>query len=175
MITYKIEGIKEMIDSIKSDSWIDGDRIDKVVQKASLEFKNYLKAAYTKHMVTGALVDSIETFRRTRKGVKDPFFTYYVGPRYTAGGKGLRVSYGGNAAHLLEYGTVDRYRANLKEGGVGKKQGFRQVYGAKISTGKMPAFGIIRTTVDKYGMSLQTQIGVNVVKELIDMSKNIAS
>jgi hypothetical protein len=153
MISLKVEGLDNLIKSLTSDQWLDDKEVDKVVKSAADPFVKALKANYAKHEKTGALINSIEAFRRTRRGVSDPFFTYYIGPRYTAG-SGLRVSYGGNAAHLLEFGTVERFRANTKMGGMGKtlkgkSTGLKGVYGAKIDTGRMPAFGIIRRTKDE--------------------------
>ena len=56
---------------------------------------------------------------------------------------------------MLEYGTVERFRANSKSGGVGKtlkgkKTGLRGVYGAKISTGRVRSYGVIRRAYDEY-------------------------
>jgi hypothetical protein len=107
-------------------------------------------------------------FRRNRaKG--EPYFTYFVGPRYT--GASSLYSYGGNAAHLLEYGTVERYRANTKLGGVGKRvkgksTGIKGVYGAKISTGFVKPHGIIRAAVDST-KDRCTQIMTSGINELI--------
>ena len=152
MISLKVEGLDNLIKSLTSEQWLDDKEVDNVVKSAADPFVKALKANYAKHEKTGALINSIEAFRRTRRGVSDPFFTYYIGPRYTAG-SGLRVSYGGNAAHLLEFGTVERYRANSKLGGVGKRvkgksTGIKGVYGAKISTGKVNPYGVIRKAVD---------------------------
>jgi hypothetical protein len=60
---------------------------------------NRIKENYAKegHKITGRLINSIEAFKRNRKGADDPYFTYYIGPRYGAGG--------GNHAHFLEYGV----------------------------------------------------------------------
>ena len=152
MITIKIEGLNEVINKFKDDVFISPNEYDSIVKKAAEPLVNKIKSNYIArgHKKTGALVNSIEAFQRKRKGKRDPFFTYYVGPRYTSS-KGL-FSYGGNAAHLLEYGTAERYRANVKAGGVGKKQGLKSVYGAKLSTGKInkPTIGVIRQSYDEY-------------------------
>lgn len=152
MITIKIEGLNEVINKFKDDVFISPNEYDNIVKKAAEPLVNKIKSNYIArgHKKTGALVNSIEAFQRKRKGKRDPFFTYYVGPRYTSS-KGL-FSYGGNAAHLLEYGTAERYRANVKAGGVGKKQGLKSVYGAKLSTGKVdkPTIGVIRQSYDEY-------------------------
>lgn len=151
MISLKITGIDELIQNLAKTEWLDAKEVDAVVHSASAPLVKAIKAGYSKHTKTGALANSVEAFKRTRrKG--EPYFTYYVGPRYTTG-SGLRISYGGNAAHLLEFGTVERFKANVKAGGLGKtsnktKTGLSGVYGAKISTGKVPAFGIIRQATD---------------------------
>lgn len=53
---------------------------------------------------------------------------------------------GGNLAHILEYGTVERFRANKKAGGVRTSGG--RIYGATSSTGMVKPMGIIRRTYD---------------------------
>lgn len=146
MIKFKISGIREIVEGIQVlDSGLPHSEIDAAVKESSLEVVRQLKANYEPHRNTGALIASISTFQRKRKGNADPYYTYYVGPRY-GGGKN-QFSYGGNAAHLLEWGTVDRYRANKKQGGVSLGKG-RQ-YGAKSSTGKVAPLGIIRRTFDE--------------------------
>ena len=164
MITIKIEGLNEVINKFKDDVFISPNEYDSIVKKAAEPLVNKIKSNYIArgHKKTGALVNSIEAFQRKRKGKRDPFFTYYVGPRYTSG-RSL-FSYGGNAAHLLEYGTAERYRANVKAGGVGKKQGLKSVYGAKLSTGKVnkPTIGVIRQSYDEY-----KGIGIAFIKSQI--------
>lgn len=153
MINIKIEGLEATINELKGFAFINDNELDNIVRKAAQPLVNRIKQNYISrgHKKTGALVNSIESFQRKRKGKSDPFYTYYVGPRYTSGKYGL-VSYGGNAAHLLEYGTAERYRANVKAGGVGKKQGVSKIYGAKFSTGKVkkPTIGVLRQSKDEY-------------------------
>lgn len=162
MITFKIEGINELIAKFKGESFIPANEIDKIVREAAEPLVNRVKNNYLAagHKKTGALINSIEAFQRKRKGKTDPFFTYYVGPRYTSG-RGL-FSMGGNAAHLLEYGTAERYRANVSKGGVGKKQGLKGVYGAKSSTGKIVGTGVLRKSYDEY-----KGIGTSILKAKI--------
>lgn len=140
----------KLIQSLANTDWLNPSDVDKVVKEAAQPMVSAIKAGYAPYTKTGALKDSVMAFRRNRKK-GEPYFTYYVGPRYT-GGSSL-FSYGGNAAHLLEFGTVERFRANTKLGGVGKKvkgksTGIKGVYGAKISTGKVQPMGIIRQAVD---------------------------
>lgn len=157
MITIKIEGLNEVINKFKDDVFILPNEYDSIIKKAAEPLVNKIKSNYIArgHKKTGALVNSIEAFQRKRKGKRDPFFTYYVGPRYTSS-KSL-FSYGGNAAHLLEYGTAERHRANVKAGGVGKtfrgkSTGLKGVYGEKLDTGKIdkPTIGVIRQSYDEY-------------------------
>lgn len=150
MISMKIQGMDKTIQMLSRTEWLDPSEIDKVVRSAAQPMVEAIKAGYGTHTKTGALRDSVMAFRRNRKK-GEPYFTYFVGPRYT--GSSSLYSYGGNAAHLLEYGTVERYRANTKLGGVGKRvkgksTGIKGVYGAKISTGQVKAYGVIRAAVD---------------------------
>jgi len=153
MISIKIEGLDATINELKAFAFINDKELDNIVKRAAEPLVQKIKSNYIArgHKKTGALVNSIEAFQRKRKGKSDPFYTYYVGPRYTSGRYGL-ISYGGNAAHLLEYGTADRYRANVKAGGVGKKQGLSKVYGSRFSTGKIkkPTIGVLRQSKDEY-------------------------
>ena len=138
------------IQMLSRTEWLEPTEIDKVIRSAAQPMVDAIKAGYGANTKTGALRDSVMAFRRNRaKG--EPYFTYFVGPRYT--GSASLYSYGGNAAHLLEYGTVERFRANTKLGGVGKRvkgksTGIKGVYGAKISTGRVKPYGVIRAAVD---------------------------
>jgi hypothetical protein len=146
----KIQGMDKTIQMLSRTEWLEPTEIDKVIRSAAQPMVEAIKAGYRANTKTGALRDSVMAFRRNRaKG--EPYFTYFVGPRYT--GSASLYSYGGNAAHLLEYGTVERFRANTKLGGVGKRvkgksTGIKGVYGAKISTGFVKPHGIIRAAVD---------------------------
>ncbi len=169
MITIKIDGLTETINKLKAENFMPDREIEKIVERAAQPLVERIKSNYLArgHKKTGALINSIEAFKRKRKGKNDPYYTYYVGPRYT-GGKSL-FSYGGNAAHLLEYGTAERYRANVKAGGVGKtlkgkSTGLKGVYGAKLDTGFIPkpTVGVIRQSYDEY-----KQAGIEFMKAQI--------
>jgi hypothetical protein len=174
MINIKIEGLEDTINKIKSIAFINDSELDGIVKKAALPLVQKIKQNYISrgHKKTGALVNSIEAFQRKRKGRNDPYFTYYVGPRYT-GGKNSLFSYGGNAAHLLEYGTAERYRANVKAGGVGRSQGLSKVYGAKFSTGKVmkPTIGVLRQSEDEYSNAGKAFLKAQVTSLLMDKAK----
>ncbi len=167
-ISMVIKGMDKTIQMLSRTEWLEPTDIDKVIRSAAQPMVDAIKAGYGKHTKTGALRDSVMAFRRNRaKG--EPYFTYFVGPRYT--GASSLYSYGGNAAHLLEYGTVERYRANTKLGGVGKRvkgksTGIKGVYGAKISTGFVKPHGIIRAAVDST-KDRCTQIMTSGINELI--------
>ncbi len=104
MISMKIQGMDKTIQMLSRTEWLNPTDIDKVVRNAAQPMVNAIKAGYdAKHTKTGALRDSVMAFRRNRKK-GEPYFTYFVGPRYT-GGRYSLFSYGGNAAHLLEFGT----------------------------------------------------------------------
>jgi len=176
MINFKIEGFDDVINNL-SKFELDRREIYKVVQKASQGMVDTIKQNYIAagHDKTGALVDSIEMYKRKEDG---KFYSYYVGPRYTAGGKlGSKavISYGGNAAHLLEYGTKIRYSANRPLGGVFLKiGGIGKVYGAKINRGQIlpPTIGVIRKSYDEFKPKGEDVLmaGVNEIinKELIE-------
>lgn len=156
------------IQMLSRTEWLEPSEIDKVIRSAAQPMVEAIKAGYGANTKTGALRDSVMAFRRNRaKG--EPYFTYFVGPRYT--GSASLYSYGGNAAHLLEYGTVERYRANTKLGGVGKRvkgksTGIKGVYGAKISTGRVKPYGVIRAAVDSTKEN-SIQIMTSGINELI--------
>lgn len=156
------------IQMLSRTEWLEPTEIDKVIRSAAQPMVEAIKAGYGANTKTGALRDSVMAFRRNRaKG--EPYFTYFVGPRYT--GSASLYSYGGNAAHLLEYGTVERYRANTKLGGIGKRvkgksTGIKGVYGAKISTGFVKPYGVIRAAVDSTKEN-SIQIMTSGINELI--------
>ena len=168
MISMKIQGMDKTIQMLSRTEWLEPTEIDKVIRSAAQPMVEAIKAGYGANTKTGALRDSVMAFRRNRaKG--EPYFTYFVGPRYT--GSASLYSYGGNAAHLLEYGTVERFRANTKLGGVGKRvkgksTGIKGVYGAKISTGRVKPYGVIRAAVDSTKPT-SIQIMTSGINELI--------
>ena len=156
------------IQMLSRTEWLEPSEIDKVIRSAAQPMVEAIKAGYGANTKTGALRDSVMAFRRNRKK-GEPYFTYFVGPRYT--GSASLYSYGGNAAHLLEYGTVERFRANTKLGGVGKRvkgksTGIKGVYGAKISTGRVKPYGVIRAAVDSTKEN-SIQIMTSGINELI--------
>jgi len=168
MISMKIQGMDKTIQMLSRTEWLEPSEIDKVIRSAAQPMVDAIKAGYGANTKTGALRDSVMAFRRNRKK-GEPYFTYFVGPRYT--GSSSLYSYGGNAAHLLEYGTVERYRANTKLGGVGKRvkgksTGIKGVYGAKISTGFVKPYGVIRAAVDSTKEN-SIQIMTSGINELI--------
>jgi hypothetical protein len=69
---------------------------------------------------------------------------------------------------LLEYGTAERYRANVKAGGVGKKEGLSKIYGAKSETGKVDATGVIRRTYDENKKASAMNLKVLVFDAIMD-------
>jgi hypothetical protein len=164
----KIQGMDKTIQMLSRTEWLEPSEIDKVIRSAAQPMVEAIKAGYGANTKTGALRDSVMAFRRNRaKG--EPYFTYFVGPRYT--GSASLYSYGGNAAHLLEYGTVERFRANTKLGGVGKRvkgksTGIKGVYGAKISTGRVKPYAVIRAAVDSTKEN-SIQIMTSGINELI--------
>lgn len=105
MINFKMDGIAELVSRLNAENLIPYTELDRVVESASVPIVNRIKENYQKqgHKVTGNLINSIQAFRRKRKGKSDPYFTYYVGAKY-AGKNNLFA--GGNHAHFLEYGVL---------------------------------------------------------------------
>jgi len=170
MRKFKVTGLTRVLNDLdKAGKQVTNKMFDDAVKQAAIPIVNQLKQNYAAHSVTGALVESIMAFQRKKNG-KGPYFAYYIGPRYTGGGKkGMEaaIKYGGNAAHLLEYGTTERYRANKPQGGVairGKAGRFyvTRIYGAKIKTGKVAPLGIIRRTKDEIEAKTTFNIGFKI-------------
>lgn len=161
--SIKISGIDAVVNKmIAAGKLVSGDEIFKAVLMVATPYKEALKKAYISegHEVTGSLVNSIDTFRRRKSS--DGYFTYYVGPRY-----GQLT--GGNAAHLLEFGTAERFRANVKKGGYTGKGG---TYGAKLSTGKIRPFGTIRRLFDVTKDSNNSALNNNVTGVILKAFKD---
>jgi hypothetical protein len=166
----KLEGFSELINKMQDvKGWLPSSEIDSIVKSAAMPLVTQIKAGYKSggHSNTGALSESISAFPRKRKS-GDPYFTYFVGPKY---GGSTNLSAAGNAAHLLERGTVERFRADTKKGGAGRKQGLKGVYGAKHSTGKVRAFGVIRKAADMYRAKGIENMKKNVVRAIIVAAK----
>ena len=151
MIGIKIEGLTETVKDMQDwTHFIDPVEMDRAVQKATAPLIRQIKDGYRSAglVKSGALIDSIEAFQRRRKGNNDPLFTYYVGPKW-----GTKLFKGGNHAVLLEYGTVERFRANTSKGGAGRtkdgrRTGLKSVYGPVSRTGKVRPYGVLRTSRD---------------------------
>ena len=171
MFSVKLHGLDEMVKKLREQGTkLPVREIDAIVKEESLKVVDKLKANYqSRHIDTGNLVRSIDSFKRKRKGKDDPYFTYYVGPRF--GGE-----FKGNQAYLLEYGTVERFRANAKEGGIGlsksgKRTGLKSIYGAKISTGRIMPTGTIRYTSDSVRDEIGRELGRKIKDALIKRFK----
>lgn len=173
-VSFKVEGLDKLV--AQMGQFIEPNGIDLAVKKAALPIVEKLQSDYrVKHgqsksaiekKLTLELANSIQAFPRKRKSPTDTFFTYYIGPKYAGKGE----TGGGNAAHLLEYGTVQRFRANVSKGGVKMRSG---VYGAKHSTGKSPAFGIIRKVVATSKDSVLNNMGNYVVAYIAARAKQL--
>lgn len=188
MIRYEITGLKEMVDALDPDQWIDENELFKIVNRNSGDAINSLRDEYSKSFAQSLsgkkykksmkLAESISAFRRNRKGKQDPFFTVYVGPRWTNRHNDWSYTGGGNAAYWMEYGTRERFKANVKQGGKGKtekgkKTGLKGVYGAKLSTGRIPGFGIIRKVLDEQGPQIVENLKADVLKYFSQKKKEL--
>jgi HK97 gp10 family phage protein len=129
--------------------------LDDVIQGMKMLYQEDVKGVYTKvnYSVAKVLIDEIRRNVPEKNGhLRNSISAFqskknenflWVGPRYE-GKNGLFK--GGNHAHLVEYGTVDRYvgvkskyvAANLSKAGV--RQGFK---------GKMTPHPFIRPAYDK--------------------------
>lgn len=128
MISFNLSGLSEVAAQLDAEKLLPYAQIDKIVEKNSQQLVSRIKENYIAegHKKTGALVKSIMAFRRKRKGKSDPWFTYYVGPKYGPGG--------GNHAHFLEYGVLysaypirgqGKTLSGRKYGKFDTRQGFR--------------------------------------------------
>jgi hypothetical protein len=162
MINYKLSGLSEVLAMLDAEKLMPYSAIDKIVQNNSQPLVNQIKQNYISagHNKTGDLVKSILAFKRKRKGKNDPYFTYYVGPKY---GKG-----GGNHAHFLEYGVLfsaypvqgqGKSISGRKYGKYSTKQGFR-----------IKSTGVIRKSKDQKEQSIIS----GMEKGLIDLILNEA-
>ena len=109
--------------------------------------------------ITPSLYISLRTHCVSVRLNNDPLFTYYVGPKW-----GTKLFKGGNHAVLLEYGTVERFRANTSKGGAGRtkdgrRTGLKSVYGPVSRTGKVRPYGVLRTSRD----AAETGV-INIIK-----------
>jgi hypothetical protein len=140
---------------------LDSKDIDYAVKLAAEPIVQSLKSAYEPHRVnTGKksmdthIGDSVQAFQRKRKG-KGLYFAYYIGPKWGEGG---------NLAYILEYGTVERYRANVKKGGFTTTGG--RTYGATYATGAVKPLGIVRKTYDMMRDPTQARLKNNILVAL---------
>ena len=175
MIDIKVKNIEEVLKAIRDLRFSSVETME-MVRKASIPLKteienNYTAAGhYNKKRKSGLhLVDTINTFPRKRKNDKlDPYFTYYVGPKFSKGKeKGSGV--GGQQSVFIEWGTVQRLRANVGRGGIG---GSRKVVGEKLNTGQMfengrPTIGIVRKSVDNKESEIVSTLKRNAEELLI--------
>lgn len=166
----KLQGFSELIIKMQDvNGWLDAREISSIVRSVASPLASAIKAGYAAggHDKTGELSESISVFGGKRKSAS-PYFTYYVGPKYNTG---TILSAAGNAAHLLERGTVERFRADTKKGGAGRKQGLKGVYGAKHSTGKLRAFGVIRKATDMYRAKGIETMKMKLVRAIVVAAK----
>jgi HK97 gp10 family phage protein len=154
-----IDGVDDIVNGIKLLSNESNFKdIEKVNQTVANDLIIAIKSAVPVN--TGDLKNSIESF----KSKKNTNFLW-VGPNYSTKKSMFK---GGNHAHLVEYGTVDRYvgskskyvAANLSKAGV--KQGFK---------GKMPAHPFIRPTYDKMKTSLLEKLKKGYESVIVEAAK----
>ena len=152
MLRVKITGVEQILAKIDAIKVKPEPETISIVKNASEIVVDDLKANYiagnhynVKRKKGKHLVDTIDTFPRTRKGQDDPVYKHYVGPKFTRFKKGQKgEGQGGQQAVFLEFGTGPRPRSDKAKGGI--KEGRGRMYGPKIPTVKpnrMPAFGII--------------------------------
>jgi len=168
MIKFKIDGVDKLVGDLIKLGVIPEPVIDAALKETATPLVNQLKSAYSKHDKTGALSNSISIYKRKRNGKSDPWFTYYIGPQYSARVKGEK-SIGAGAAHMLEYGTVERFSANKKAGGVTLGKG--RTYGAKIARGKLMPVGIVRRFVDINSGTVKNRLNNVIVESIMNYAK----
>lgn len=157
MIKWNVEGVDKLlakIDDLKAFRKAENFVFDGV-KNASIPLKEQIESGYTaaghynpKRKSGKHLVDTINTFKRKRKSKDDPFFTYYVGPKF---GSKKEPGQGGQQAVFIEWGAgPPRQRAKPGRGAASLGKG--RVYGSedeKYDTGVVKAYGVIRTSVDQ--------------------------
>lgn len=159
MIQFKLEGISDVVNKLLSEEMIPTAQLNKVVEEASIPLVNRIKDNYkvNGHYVDGNLINSIEAFQRKRKGKKDPYFTYYVGPKYGIGG--------GNHAHFLEYGVM--YSA-YPVTGLGKTINGRKYGKFQTKQGyRIAPTGVIRKSKDEKETVILKVLEEGVVREIL--------
>jgi hypothetical protein len=170
MISFKLGDLNKVINMLLDDNLVDGQDIDKVVYKAARKMETHIVEQIDSMglVKSGALRDSIDSFQRTRKGKRDPFWTYYVGPKYS-GKNSLHV--GGNHAHFLEYGVL---YSSYPIKGQGKTLRGRK-YG-KFSTQqgyRVKNYGFMRKAKDLYGESLEKDLKVGLIDVFMKQAKEV--
>lgn len=174
MITYKLTGVDEVLSELGEwTNFLSAPEVNKIVLKATEPLIEEIKSEYRAAGLVkqGDLINSIDAFQRRRKGLSDPYFTYYVGPQW-----GSKLFKGGNHAALLEYGTVERFRANVSKGGTGRafkgqRTGLSRVYGDKISTGKVKPYGVLRRSLDAVSRPIGEQMKKDIYALIIATAK----
>jgi hypothetical protein len=163
MITYKLNGISEVVKALQDEGMIPVQQLDKVVKEASQPLVNRIKENYKSkgHYINGNLINSIEAFKRKRKGKTDPYFTYYVGPRYGVGG--------GNHAHFLEYGTL---YSSYPVTGLGKTINGRKYGKFQTKQGyRIAPTGVIRKSKDEKEQAVINDLQQGVVNAILAQAK----
>lgn len=164
-LTFQITGVEQLAEKLSkmTAEQLPREEIFGVVQNQATNLQDKLKSAFSPYVNTGELQRSITIYRRKKK---DYYYTYFVGPQYS-GNKSQQIngkSAAGNAAHFLEYGTVDRYVANQGKGGVSRGKG--RIYGAKSYRGRVAPIGLIRRTIAENHNPIVTSLVNNIGKIL---------
>lgn len=174
MITTKIIGVDELVQTLSNNGLeIASQDIDAIMTEAAKPIVSKIKSNYkqAKHIKTGALVDSISIFKGSKRSRVYDRYTYYIGPRYSTKNS---LSAGGNAAHLLEWGTNARHKADIKKGGyAGKGTGRnrKQIYGAKIHLGGVKGSGVLRRSYDEIRGATESFLSINLTKLIINAAQ----
>ena len=165
-IKFDIKGFDKFADKIKEMSLNLPERsLNLNVRKEAKTFSEILVNAYQTYTNTGELQRSITIYKRKKK---DNYFTYYVGPKYSGNKKQVNSegkSAAGNAAHFLEFGTVDRYVANKSKGGISFGKG--RFYGEKMYRGRVAPIGLIRRNVNENHNTIAKSLASNIAKALL--------
>lgn len=159
MISFKLDGLPKIIEQLRENNIIPSRAINLAVFNASKPLVNQIKDNYKAqgHNDTGNLIASIQAFQRHRKGSKDPYFTYYIGPKYGIGG--------GNHAHFLEFGVM--YSA-YPVTGLGKTINGRKYGKFQTKQGyRIAPTGVIRKSKDEKEQAIIKDLETNVVKAIL--------
>jgi hypothetical protein len=169
MVSFKLGDLNKAIEMLLSQNLVAGEDIDKAVYSVARKMENHIVNQIDAMGLvdSGSLKNSIDSFQRTRRGQRDPYWTYYVGPRYA---RRYSLYYGGNHAHFLEYGVLySSYpikgkgwtsKKGVKYGEFSSKQGYR-----------IKPYGFMKKARELHGEALEKDLKVRLMQVFLNHAK----